>query len=65
MKETISTVFLILSISISSTKSAIFENFASIYIVFAKCIKIAIIHTFENGVILPPRNVLKSISSVK
>ena len=65
MKGKIFAVSLILSISISSTKSAIFDNFASIYIVFAKCIKIAIFHTFENGVIALPINVLKAISSVQ
>ena len=41
-------------ISISSSKSAIFDNFASLYIAFAKCLKMAIFHTFENLVILPP-----------
>ena len=39
MKGKISAVFLILSISISPTKSALFDNFASLYIAFAKCLK--------------------------
>ena len=51
MKGKISTVFLILSISISSTKSAIVDNFASPYVGFAKCLKMTIFHTFENRVI--------------
>ena len=51
MKGKISAVFLILSISISPTKSALFDN-------FAKCLKMAIFHTFENLVILLSINVL-------
>ena len=52
MKGKTSAVFLILSISISSTKSAIFDNFALLYIAFVKSLKMAIFHTFENCVIL-------------
>ena len=54
MKAKIYVVFLILSISISSTKSAIFDNFALLYIAFAKSLKIAVFHTLENRVILLP-----------
>ena len=65
MKGKISAVFLISSISISSTKSAIFVNFASPSIVFANCVKMAFFYTFENSVILLAINVLKVISSMK
>ena len=59
MKGKISAVFYMLSISISSTKSAIFDTFTSLYIAFAKWLKISIFHTFENRVILLPINVFK------
>ena len=59
MKGRISAVFLILSITSSSTKSVNFGKFASLYIAFGKCLKMAIFHTFENRVILLPRNVIK------
>ena len=51
MKGKISAVFLI---SILSTKSTIFDSFASPYIAFAKRLKTAIFHTFKNRAILPP-----------
>ena len=59
MKGKIYAMFLILSISISPTKSAIFENFALLYIAFAKCLKIAIFRTFINRVILLSINVFE------
>ena len=40
-------------------KSAIFDIFASLYIAFAKCLKMAIFHTFENLVILLPINIFE------
>ena len=59
MKGKIPAVFHTLSISISSPKSAIYDSFASLYIAFAKCLIIAIFHTFENRVILLPINALQ------
>ena len=50
MKGKISAVFLILSISISSTKSAIFDKLALLYIALAKCLKMANFHTYKNRV---------------
>ena len=61
MKGKICAVLLILSISISSIKLVIFDNFALLYRAFAKCLKMVIFHTFENRIILLPINVLLPI----
>ena len=52
-------------VSISSTKSAIFDIFASLHIDFAKCLKMAISHTFEIRVVLLPINSFLSLSSMQ